>query len=426
MSLPPDSHATPSPPHLPKPFRTSAPGALQGLRVVDLSRVMAGNMLSVQLADMGADVIKVESPQQGDPLRNWHTRGVPVWWRVYSRNKRSLAVDLRQSQGMAVLHRLLKTADVLIENFRPGTLEAMQLAPEQLWQLQPRLVIVRISGWGQTGPYREQPGFGSLVEAYSGLAAKTGFEDRPPVLPNMTLADIITGLYGYGATLAALRAAEQKGRGQVIDLSLFESMLSVVGPDAADAWLKGEDSGRHGSRSPTAAPRNVYQAADGQWVALSATTEAMTQRLFDAIGRPELKDDPRCRRNEDRLANIDFVDEVIQSYMSRFDRLTLLRHFREAGVTVGPVMQASDLLHDPFVRERGALVNAPDANTGTLPMHDVVPRLSETPGSIRRHAPALGEDSKDLLLELGYAENDIAALLDTGVVHAKTTTADKP
>ncbi len=402
--------------NLPAPGTTSTHGALHGLRVIDLSRVMAGNMLSVQLADMGADVIKVESPEHGDPLRNWQTHGVPVWWRVYSRNKRSLAVDLRRPEGMTILHQLIATADILIENFRPGTLEAMGLAPNLLWQRQPRLVVVRISGWGQTGPYREQPGFGSLVEAYSGLAAKTGFEDRPPVLPNMTLADMITGLYGYGATLAALRAAERDGRGQVIDLSLFEAMLSVVGPDAADAWLKGEDSGRHGSRSPTAAPRNVYQAADDQWVALSATTEAMTRRLFDAIGRPELKDDPRCCTNQDRLANIDFVDDAIQSYMQRHDRAALLQHFRAAGVTVGPVMQASDLLHDAFVRERGALVNAPDEDCGTLPMHDVVPRLSHTPGSIRRQAPTLGEDSQALLQELGYGDADVATLVDSGVV----------
>jgi formyl-CoA transferase len=391
-------------------------GPLAGLRVVDLSRVVAGNMLTLQFADLGADVVKVESPDGGDPLREWQTRGVPVWWRTYSRNKRSLTLNLRDPRGMRLLRELLATADAMVENFRPGTLEAMGLGPEELLQAFPRLVITRISGWGQTGPYRGKPGFGTLVEAYCGLAAKTGYPDRPPVLPNMALADMVTGLYGFGAVLAALREADASGRGQVIDLSLFESILSILGPDAADAALLGHAAARNGSRSPSAAPRNVYRTADGEWVALSATTQGMTERLFHAIGRSDMVGDARFRDNQARLLNVDALDEAIQQFVGARTRDEVLRHFGAAEVTMGPLMDARQLLDDTFVRERQALVAVDDPDAGTLPMHNVVPRFSRTPGAVRQAAPALGADTADLLLELGVPADEAAVLRRDGVV----------
>ncbi|MGE4337345.1 MAG: CaiB/BaiF CoA transferase family protein [Pigmentiphaga sp.] len=392
-------------------------GPLKGLRVIDLSRVIAGNMLTLQLSDLGAEVIKIESPQGGDSVRNWVTNGVPIWWRAYARNKKSVTLNLRSSRGMEILKELLKTAHVLVENFRPGTLEKMGLAPNELLELQPRLVIVRISGWGQTGPYRDRPGFGTLVEAYSGLAAKTGFEDRPPVLPNMTLADMITGLYGFGSVLAALHNINANGgQGQTIDLSLFDSMLSCVGPDPASFLLTGRMCQRAGSRSETAAPRNVYQTREGEWVALSATTQGMTERLFMAIDRPDLITDRRTNTNEARLGNIDFVDSVIQGFIGSRSRPEVLDYFSKANVTVGPVMRNEELLQDEFVRARQSLVAVPDPDLGKMPMHNVVPRFSDTPGGIRSVAPELGEHNQAVLAELGIDEDAFALLVKQGVV----------
>lgn len=394
-----------------------AAGPLDGVRVLDLSRVMAGNMLTSQLADLGAEVIKIESPEGGDPLRHWLTKGIPVWWRTYSRNKKSVTLNLRTDTALALLKKLIGTADILVENYRPATIEKMGLGPDVLLELQPKLVIARISGWGQTGPFRNKPGFGSLVEAYAGLAAKTGFEDRPPILPNMTLADMIAGLYGFGAVLAALRVANGPGgQGQSIDLSLFDAMLSCIGPDAANYALTGETPPRSGSRSVTAAPRNVYRTADGNWVALSATTQAMTERLFRAIGRPDLLTDDRTRTNAARLKHVDFVDSAIQEFIGAHTRKEVLLHFEASDVTVGPVMEMDALLDDDFVRERESLVAVPDTDMGRMPMHNVVPRFSRTPGGIRSPAPALGEHNLEILAEFGATEEDLEAWATQGVV----------
>ena len=405
---------------LPPAAVPASPGPLAGLRVIDLSRVVAGNMLTLQLADLGADVIKVESPGEGDPLRNWKTQGVPTWWRTYCRNKRSIALDLRAPAGMEALRRLLAEADVLVENYRPGTLEAMGLAPEQLLQLNPKLVIARISGWGHDGPYQHKPGFGTLVEAYSGLAAKTGFADRPPVLPNMALADMIAGLYGFGAVLAACRSAAASGQGQVVAISLFDAMLACIGADPADTHLSGVPAGRTGSRSLTASPRNVYRTADGQWVALSATTQGMAERLFRSIGRAELLQDERFATNAARVANADAVDDVVQEFVGSLPRAEVLRHFDEHEVTMGPVMDIGQVLDDPYVRSRAALVAMADPDAGTLPMHNVVPRFSRTPGSLRHAAPALGQDTLAVLQEIGYTAADANALCAQGAAACST------
>jgi formyl-CoA transferase len=392
-------------------------GPLAGVRVIDLSRVMAGNMLTLQLADLGADVIKIETPgSAGDSLRAWNTQGVPVWWRVYSRNKRSLTLNLRDERGMDLLRQLVATSHALVENFRPGTLEKMGIGPDALHAIQPRLVVARISGWGQTGPWKHKPGFGSLVEAYSGLAGKTGYEDRPPVLPSMTLADMVTGLYGFGAVLAGIRHAEHTGQGQSIDLSLFDAMLSCVGPDAADAAITGSVPPRMGSRSPSAAPRNVYRTGDGHWVALSSTTQSMTERVFRAIGREDMVADARFASNTARIAHIDALDEAIQAFVGSRTRDEVLRHFGEADVTMGALMDAHELLSDDFVRERASLVAMADPDTGVLPMHNVVPRFSATPGGLRRPAPELGADTRDILAELGVEGDVLEALVAQGVV----------
>lgn len=398
-------------------------GPLRGLRVLDLSRLVAGNMLSLQLADFGAEVIKVEDPAGGDTLRHWrqrgpeHPEGVEVWWKVYARNKKSLAMDLRQDAGRELLRQLLRGAQVLIESFRPGTLEKMGLAPEALFELNPRLVVVRLTGWGQSGPYHQQPGFGSLVEAMSGFAAKNGAPEAPPMLPNMALADMVAGLCGAFAVATALREVETHGgAGQVIDLSLLEPLLSIMGPDAAAYRVSGQVPARTGNRTSISAPRNIYPTRGGDWVALSASTQGMTERLLRAIGRPELIEDPRFRSNADRLANVEALDAIVGAFIAARTLEENLGFFREREVTVGPVYDIAQILRDPHVLARGTLVNAPDADTGQLPMHAVVPRLSRTPGGFTRPAPRLGEHSLELLRSAGVSQAAIDELIAKKVI----------
>jgi formyl-CoA transferase len=341
---------------------------------------------------------------------------VSTFWKVYARNKRSLALDYRSAEGLALLRRLVGTAHVLVENFVPGKLEGMGLDPAALLALQPGLVIARISGWGQTGPFRNKPGFGSLVEAMSGFASMNGFPDRPPVLPPLALADMITGLYGATSIMVALRHAERTGEGQVLDLSLFEPMLSVLGPEAANYALTGQATPRLGSRSNISAPRSVYPCSDGQFVAMSASMQGMAERLFRAIGRADLITDPRFLTNADRIRNNDVLDPIIADFMRQRTRAENLALFGAAGVTVGPVCDAADLAQDPYVIERESLVVLPDAEMGALPMHNVVGRLSGTPGTIRSPAPALGEHTAEILAGLGVDDTSLAALREAGVV----------
>jgi crotonobetainyl-CoA:carnitine CoA-transferase CaiB-like acyl-CoA transferase len=375
-------------------------GPLRGVRVIDLSRLVAGNMLSLQLADFGADVIKVEPPQ-GDPLREWREDGHSLFWKVYGRNKRSLVLNLRQPDDMAVLRKLLATADVFIENFRPGTLEEMDLAPVDLLRENAGLIVVRVSGFGQTGPYAKLPGFGTIVEAMSGFADRTGFPDREPVLPPLALADMVAGLYGASATVTALLARDRGlAGGQVIDLSLLEPMVSVLGPEAAIFERTSRVKERTGSASNTTSPRNVYLCRDGRYVALSGSTPQVARRVFEIIGRPEMIDDPRFATNSDRVRHRPLVDAAVGEWFARHDRDEALRIMRQSGATVGPIYSAADAAADPHFAERGVVVEAEDATFGTLPMHNIVPRLSATPGVWRRPAPELGEHTAEIFAEL--------------------------
>ena len=368
---------------------TSLP--LAGIRVLDLSRLMAGNMLTLQLADFGADVIKVES-EHGDTLRDWKNDGKSIWWKVYARNKRSICLDLKDSGDVHKLMALLPQAHVLVESFKTGGLERYGLAPEALHQANPKLVVVRISGWGQTGPYAARPGFGTLVEAFSGFAEKNGFADKPPALPNLGLADMIAGLSGAFATLAAVREVEVNGGlGQVVDLSLLEPMLSILGPDAGIYQHTGELPRRMGNRAEVAAPRNAYLCSDGKWMVLSGSTQRMAEKILKAVGAPELVDDPRFANNAARLANIDALDERIGAFVRQHTLEDNLAHFGALAVTVGPVLSVDQLMRDAHVVDRQVLVDVPDAELGSVTMHNVVPRLSRTPGRIRMQAPRLGE-----------------------------------
>ena len=391
-------------------FDKAATGPLSGVRVVDLSRLVAGNMLTLQLADFGADVIKIEPPS-GDSLRDWKDDGQSLHWKTYGRNKRSVVMNLRDGATLEALRTLIRTADVLVENFRPGTLEKMGLAPDALLQLNPELIVVRISGFGQTGPYAHLPGFGTLVEAMSGFAARTGFPDREPVLPPLALADMISGMFGAQATTMALLAREKgMAKGQVIDLSLLEPIFAVLGPEASIHRLTGKVKERVGSGSNTVSPRNIYRCRDGRFVALSGSMQAVTMRIFDIIGHPEMKTDPRFATNSERVRNRLLVDEAVGAWFAARDRDEGLAIMREAGATVGPVFDIADIASDRHFEERGIVVEVEDADNGSLPMHNIVPRLSATPGVWRRPAPTLGEHNAEILGEIGLDAQAIAAI----------------
>jgi crotonobetainyl-CoA:carnitine CoA-transferase CaiB-like acyl-CoA transferase len=409
-----DQHPKQAAAFAPIRFAPDAKGPLSGIRVLDLSRLVAGNMLSLQLGDFGADVIKIE-PLEGDPLRAWREGGEQLFWKTYSRNKMSVALDLRNEKAKAALLRLVETADVFIENYRPGTLEKMGLAPEVLLARNPRLIVVRISGFGQTGPYAQLPGFGTLVEAMSGLAARTGFPDREPVLPPLALADMIAGLSGAMATVTALFARDHgTGKGQVIDLSLLEPIFSTLGPEAAIYQRTGVVKERAGNGTSISSPRNIYLCADGKYVALSGSTQAMARRVFEMIGRPDMIDDPRFRTNTDRVCNRSAVDEAVGAWFAAKTRDDALAHMRSVGVSVGPVYNIDDAVDDPHFRERRILVDVEDPELGALPMHNIVPRLSATPGVWRRPAPALGQHTDEILRDAGLDDEAIAQLRAEG------------
>jgi len=397
-------------------FEAGRAGPLEGVRVLDFSRLVAGNMLSLQLADFGAEVVKVETPGRGDTLRDWREAGISVHWKVYARNKKSISLNLKAPEAAGIIFDLVPHFDALIESFRFGYLERLGAGPEALLERNPRLVIVRVSGFGQTGPYRRRPGFGTLVEAMSGFASRNGFDDREPVLPPLAMADMIAGLYGAMATVIAVRHAESGGRGQVIDLALLDSIFSILGPEAAIHKLSRRVRKRVGSASESTSPRNVYATKDGGWVAISASTQAMTERLFRAIGRGDLNQDPAFKINAERIKRREEVDAIVGGFIGGRTLVEAVEFFEEAGVTAAPVYDIAQFLDDPHVQERGIVVEAPDAEMGEVPMHAVVPRLSGTPGGLRTPAPSIGQHNGEIYARAGYSTERIQALGERGVI----------
>jgi formyl-CoA transferase len=398
-------------------FEPDTAGPLRGVRVLDFSRLVAGNMLSLQLADFGAEVVKVESPGRGDTLRDWREAGVSVHWKVYARNKKSITLDLKSPEAPGIILDLAAHFDVLIESFRYRYLEKLGVGPDRVLERNPKLVIVRVSGFGQTGPYAKRPGFGTLVEAMSGFASRNGFEDREPVLPPLAMADMIAGLSGAMATVIAVRNVEVNGgRGQVIDVSLLESIVSILGPEAAIYKLTRKIRKRVGSASEGTSPRNVYATRDGGWVAISASTQAMTERLFRAIGRDDLNQDPRFRTNTERVKRRQEVDAIVGGFIGQRTLAEAIAFFEQAEVTAAPVYDIGQFLDDPHVQERGIVVEAPDDEMGAVPMHAIVPRLSGTPGRLRSPAPKVGQHNHEIFSRIGYTDERIAALQQKGVI----------
>ena len=384
---------------------------LENIRILDLSRLAAGNMVSHMFADFGADVIKVEKPGKGDDLRNWQVNDVAHWWAVYSRNKRSIALNLKEEEGLKLLKELVKSADVFIENFVPGTLEKWGIGPDNLLDLNKNLIILRISGWGQTGIFKDAPGFGSLVEGMSGFASMTGEENQKPLLPPLALADMVAGLTGFGAILMAVIASKKNQiRGQVIDLSLFEPLFSILGPWAASYKISGKTPPRIGNRSNVAAPRGIYKTKDNKFVSLSASMQSMWEKLAITIGAQELINDPKFLTNSDRLSNQDDLDDVISNFIKKFDRDPLLKLFSEEGITVGPVLDISEIIEHPYVLDRKILIEHYNNNYGNILMHQAFPRLSKTPGKVKSSAPSIGENTNEILKEIGLTKSQIEKL----------------
>lgn len=391
-------------------------GPLTSVKVVDLSRLVAGNTLTMMLADLGADVLKVE-PLSGDTLRDWKVAGVSTAWKSYSRNKKSLCLNFRSEAASQILMDLAAHTNIFVESFRPGTLEKMNLAPEKLLARNPSLIVVRISGWGQRGPYRDRPGFGTLVEGLSGFASMNGFADREPVLPPIYLGDMTAGLNGAIGALAALREVEANGgKGQVIDVPLLDPLFSILGPQAANYRLTGKAKQRTGSRSTNSAPRNVYSTSDKKWVCLSASTQGMTERLFRVIGREDLLTDPRFATNSARLQNVETLDSIIGDFIATLTQEECVAFFSRASLTVGPIYNIADICEDPHFQDCEMIVELPDKEMGTIPVHNISPHLSRTPGGLYRAAPELGEHTDEVLRDLGYDDAAITALVTSGAV----------
>jgi crotonobetainyl-CoA:carnitine CoA-transferase CaiB-like acyl-CoA transferase len=392
---------------------------LRAIRVVDAATLFAGPLISSLLGDYGADVVKVEHPR-GDALRlfGWEKDDVPLWWAVVSRNKRSVTVNLSDTRGRDIMRRLLADADVFVENFRPGTLERWGLEPDDLLAENPRLVIVRTTGFGQTGPYAGQAGFGTLAEAISGFAHVNGWPDGPPTLPPLALADSIAALTGAFATMLALWWRDQPGgAGQVIDLSIYEPMFWVLGPQALAYDQLGLVQGRTGNSAPFTAPRNAYRSKDGRWLAMSAAAQPIAERVMAIVGREDLVREPWFANNTGRLEHAEELDAIIGEWIAARDADEVLAAFAENGAAIAPIMSIADIMRDPQYLARETVTEVEHPRLGPIKMQNVIPRLQRTPGRIRHPGPGLGEHNREILQgELGLADAELAELARDGVI----------
>ncbi|MBN9611133.1 MAG: acyl-CoA transferase [Actinobacteria bacterium 69-20] len=391
---------------------------LDGIRVLDCSTILAGPLCCRILGDYGADVIKIEHPTAGDGMRG-HGRaknGVPLWWKEISRNKRTLGLSLSTPCGAAAFRRLAKTADVVVENFRPGTFERWGIDPADLAANNPNLITLRLTGFGQTGPYAARAGFGTLAEAMSGFAAMTGDADGPPTLPSFGLADSIAGIAASSAILMALRVRDRGDGGQVIDINILEPIMTAVGPAAMTYDQLGIVELRHGNRSTNNAPRNTYQTKDGSWVAVSTSAQRIAETVLRLVGHSEVIDEPWFSSGRGRVEHVDQLDGYLSTWIGARTRAEVLAAFEEAGAAIAPIYDARDIVEDPHIRATEMLKEVDDPDLGRMLMHNVMWRMSRTPGSIRFTGRALGADTDEILHEIGYSDAEIAALRDEAAV----------
>ena len=393
-------------------------GPLDGIKVLDVSTVYAAPITAMLLGDMGADVLKVEHPN-GDPARThgWNREGHGLWWKVIARNKRAVTLNLGRPEGQELLRELVADADVIVENFRPGVMEKWGLGPDTLLDINPRLVMLRVTGFGQEGPYAERRAFGTLMEAMSGFAHQTGQEDGPPTLPPFGLADGVAGIAGAYAVLTALYHRDLRGgRGQVIDLALLEPLLGILGPGPTVYDQLGIIAGRHGNRSPNNAPRNAYVTRDGRWVAISASATSIAERVMRLVGRADLVDEPWFSSAGERSRRAEVLDGAVQKWISARELDEVLAAFEDAGAAIAPIYDVQQLVNDRHVVARETITTVDDEDLGPLKMQNLIFRLGDTPGGIRWTGRRLGQDNEAVYAELGVDAERLAVLREKGVV----------
>jgi crotonobetainyl-CoA:carnitine CoA-transferase CaiB-like acyl-CoA transferase len=400
---------------------TPPTGPLTGIKVLDISTVYAAPITAMLLGDLGADVVKVEHPQ-GDPARTHglNRDGHGLWWKVIARNKRAVTLNFGKLEGADLLRKLVADADVLVENFRPGVMEKWGLGPDVLLEINPRLIMLRVTGFGQTGPYAQRRAFGTLMEAMSGFAHQTGQEDGPPTLPPFGLADGVAGITGAFAVMAALYKRDEPGRatgrGQVIDLALLEPLLGILGPGPTVYDQLGIISGRHGNRSPNNAPRNAYLTRDGRWVAISASATSIAERVMTLVGRADLTEKPWFSSAGERSRRSEILDRAVQKWIAAREFDEVLKTFEEAGAAIAPIYDVEQLVNDPHVIARDTITTVPDEDLGDLKMQNLIFRMGDTPGAIRWAGRRLGQDNAQVFAELGVDDDELAVLRDKGVI----------
>ncbi|MEU9956890.1 CoA transferase [Streptomyces sp. NPDC050982] len=396
----------------------TAPAPLTGLRVLDLATLFAGPLAATMLGDFGAEVIKVEHPRRPDPSRGHgpSKNGIGLWWKLLGRNKRTMTLDLSTKGGRTTLLRMAASTDVIIENFRPGTLEKWDLGWEELSAANPRLVLARVTGFGQFGPYAHRPGFGTLAEAMSGFAAITGEPDAPPILPPFGLADSIAGLATAYAVMTALAARDRTGRGQVVDMAIIEPILTVLGPQPLWYDQLGHVQPRTGNGSQNNAPRNTYRTADGSWVAVSTSAQSIAERVMRLVGRPDLTAEPWFTTGAERARHTDVLDEAVGSWIADHTREEVIAEFEKAEAAVAPIQDVRDVMTDPQYAALDTVTTVDDPELGPLRMQNVLFRLTDTPGGIRWAGRPHGADTDTVLAELGLTEAEITTLRSEGAL----------
>jgi formyl-CoA transferase len=391
--------------------------ALENIKVIDIATLFAGPMAATMLADFGAEVIKIEHPKNGDPVRTHGSskNGVGLWWKMLARNKKSVTLYLGSPEGQEIFKRMIADADVLIENFRPGTLEKWGLSYEELSKINPKLVLARVTGFGQIGPYATRPGFGTLAEAMSGFASITGTPDGPPTLPPFGLADGISALTTAFAIMTALNARTITGKGQVIDLAIIEPILTVLGPQVIAYDQLGEIQERRGNRSSNNAPRNTYETKDGKWVAISTSAQTIAERVMHLVGRSELVNEPWFASGAERAKHADELDEAVGSWIKLRTRAEVISEFEKAEAAVAPIYDITDIFKDEQFAALGTIKTVQDDELGPIKMQNILFRLSSTPGEITSAGPSLGKHTAEVLGKYGVSASELTELKQKGI-----------